>query len=116
MTAICQHAAYVQRFNTPVFEEDHTHAIRLLSQRQPSLLPLLEVLRRVDRAAHMALRPHAPVLRESRCADDRRLVDSPFAPDLVGATVTLESAITGVVGVIRGIVLVAEVFDHVVFD
>lgn len=88
----------------------------MLSQRQASLLPFLEVLGRVDSATTVTLRPHAPILRESRRADDRRLVDPPFAPDLVGATITLESAVASVVGVVGGIVLVAKVFDHVVLD
>jgi hypothetical protein len=93
-----------------------THAISLLPQRQPGLLPLLEVFRRVDRATDMALRAHAPVLRESRRADDGRLVDSPLAPDLVGAAVALEGAVACVVAIVRGIVLVAEVLNDIVFD
>jgi hypothetical protein len=74
------------------------------------------VFGRVDRAADMALCTHAPVLRESRRANDGRLVDPPFAPDLVGAAVALEGAVARVVAVISGIVLVAEVFDDIVFD
>ena len=101
---------------SPVSEEALTHAIRLLSQRQPGFLPLLEVFGRVDRATDVALRSHAPVLRESRGADDGRLVDSPFAPDLVGAAVALEGAVARVVAVVGGIVLVAEVFDDIVLD
>ena len=93
-----------------------THAISLLPQRQPSLLPFLEVLGRVDRATDVALRPHAPVLGESRRADDGRLVDSPFAPDFVGAAVAVESAVARVVAVVGGIVLVAEVLDDIIFD
>ena len=65
---------------------------------------------RVDRAADMALSPHAPVLRESRRADDGRLVDSPFTPDFVCAAVTLEGAVARVIAV------VGEVFDHVVLN
>ena len=99
-----------------ISEEALTHAISLLSQRQPSFLPLLEVLSRINRATDMALRPHAPVLRERRGADDGRLIDSPFAPDLVGTAVALEGTVARVVAVVGGIVLVAEVFDHVVFD
>ena len=64
----------------------------------------------------MALRAHAPVLGESSRTDDGRLVDPPFAPDLVGAAVTLEGTVARVVAVVGGIVLVAEVFDNVVFD
>lgn len=93
-----------------------THAISLLPQGQPCFLPLLEVLGGIDRAPDMALRPHAPVLRERRRADDGRLVDSPFAPDLVGAAVAVESAVARVVAVIRWVVLVAEVFDDIVLD
>lgn len=71
---------------------------------------------RVDRAADMALCTHAPVLRESRRADDGRLVDSPLAPDLVGAAVALEGAVACVVAVVGRIVLVAEVLNDIVFD
>jgi hypothetical protein len=74
------------------------------------------VLGRVDSTTDMALCSHAPVLRERRGADDGRLVDPPFAPDLVGAAVALESAVARVVAVVGGIMLVAEVFNHVVFD
>lgn len=74
------------------------------------------MLGRVYRAADMALRPHAPVLRESRDADDGGRVHSPFAPDLVGAAVAFEGAIACVVGIVRRVVLVAEVFDHVVLN
>jgi len=93
-----------------------THAIGLLSQWQPSFLPLFEVLSRVDRAADMALGPHAPVLRESRRADDGRLIDPPFAPDLVGAAIALERAVARVVAIICWVVLVAEVLNDIVFD
>jgi hypothetical protein len=93
-----------------------THSIGLLSQRQPGFLPLLEVFGRVDSAADMALRAHAPVLRESCRADDRRLVYSPLAPDLVGAAVALESTIACVVTIVGGIVLVAKIFNDIVFD
>jgi hypothetical protein len=74
------------------------------------------VFSRIDGTTDMTLRPHAPILRESRGADDGRLVDPPFAPDLVGAAVALESAVARVVAVVGGIVLVAEILDHVVFD
>ena len=87
----------------------------MLSQRQPSFVPLLEVLGRINSTTYVALRPHAPVLRESRCADDTGLVDPPFAPNFVGATVALESPVARVVRVVCWIVLVAEVLDHVVF-
>jgi hypothetical protein len=42
----------------------------MLPKRQASFLPLLKVLSRIDGAANMALRPHAPVLRERRRADN----------------------------------------------
>ena len=71
---------------------------------------------RVDRAADMALSPHAPVLRESRRADDGRLVDSPFTPDFVCAAVTLEGAVARVIAVVGGIVLVSKVLNDIVFD
>lgn len=100
----------------PISESSLTHSIGLLPQRQPSLLPLLEVFGRVDSAADMALCAHAPILRESRRADDGRLVDPPLAPDLVGAAVALEGAVARVVAVVGGIVLVAEVFDDIVLD
>jgi hypothetical protein len=102
--------------NKPVFEEALTHAICLLSQRQPGFLPLLEVFGCVDCATDMALCTHAPVLRESRRADDRRLVDPPFAPDLVGAAVALECAVARVIAVVGGVVLVTEVLDNIVLD
>ena len=103
-------------FNTPISEGALTHAISLLPQRQPGFLPLLEVLGRVDSATDMALRPHAPVLGESRRANDGRLVDSPFAPDLVGAAVALEGTVARVVAIIGRVVLVAEVLDDIIFD
>jgi len=88
----------------------------MLSQRQPGLLPLLEVLGCVDGAANVALRPHTPVLGESCRADDARLVDSPFTPDFVRSAVAVESAVTRVVGVVGWVVLVTEVFDNVILD
>jgi hypothetical protein len=72
--------------------------------------------RRVHRPARVPLGPNRPVLRERRGADDGRGVDAPFAPDFVGAAVGLEGAVAGVVAVVGRVVLVAEVFDHVVFD
>ena len=47
-----------------------THAIPLLPQRQSRFRPLLEMPRRIDRAARVPLRPNRPVLRERRCAED----------------------------------------------
>jgi hypothetical protein len=88
----------------------------MFPKRQASFLPLLKVLSRVDRTTNMALRPHAPVLRERRRADDRGLVNPPFSPDFVGAAVAFESAVAGVVGVVGWVVLVAEIFYYVVFD
>lgn len=88
----------------------------MLPQWQASLLPLLKMLGRIYSATNMTLRPYAPVLRECRRADDRRLVDSPFPPDFVGAAITFKGTVAGVIGVVGGVVLVAEVFDHVVFD
>lgn len=88
----------------------------MLPQRQPGLRPLLEMLGGVDRAARVAPGSHRPVLRESRGAEDRGGVDAPFAPDFVGAAVAVEGAVARVVAVVAGVVLVAEVFDHVVFD
>jgi hypothetical protein len=105
----------LEHSNMLVSEERLTHAIPMLSQRQPGLVPLLKVFGRVDSATDMALCPHAPILRESRCADDGWLIDSPFAPDLVSATIAFEGAVARVVGVVGGTVLVAEVLDHVVF-
>jgi hypothetical protein len=88
----------------------------MLPKRQPSFLPLLKVLGRIDRTTNMSLRAHAPVLRERRRADDRRLIDPPFPPDFIGAAVAFESAVAGVVRVVGRVVLVAEVFNNVVFD
>jgi hypothetical protein len=72
--------------------------------------------RRIHRPARVPLGPNRPVLRERRGADNGRGVDAPFAPDFVGAAVGLEGAVAGVVAVVGRVVLVAEVFDHVVFD
>jgi hypothetical protein len=88
----------------------------MLPKRQPSFLPLLKMLSRIDGATNMALRPHAPVLRERRRANDRGLVDPPFPPDFIGAAVAFESAVAGVVGIVRWVVLVSKVFNNVVFD
>lgn len=107
---------YAHRLNTSISEGTLTHAVSLLSQRQSGFLPLLKVLSRVDSATDMALRPHAPVLGESRRANDGRLVDSPFAPDLVGAAVALEGTVARVVAIIGRVVLVAEVLDDIIFD
>ena len=74
------------------------------------------MLSRVDRAADMALRPYAPVLRESCRANDGRLVDPPFAPDLVCAAIALEGAVARVVAIICWVVLVAEILNDIVFD
>ena len=93
-----------------------THPIPLLPQRQSRFRPLLEMPRRIDRAARVPLRPNRPVLRERRCAEYRGGVDAPFAPDFVGAAVGVEGAVAGVVAVVGGVVLVAKVLDHVVFD
>jgi len=93
-----------------------THAICLLSQRQPGFLPLLKVFGGIDSASNMALGPHAPVLRESRRSDDGRLVDSPFTPDFVRAAVALEGAVARVVAIICWVVLVAEILNDIVFD
>jgi hypothetical protein len=88
----------------------------MLPKRQPSFLPLLKMLSRIDGATNMALRPHAPVLRERRRADDRGLVDPPFPPDFVGAAVAFEGAVAGVVRIVRWIVLITEVFYYIVLD
>lgn len=74
------------------------------------------MLSRVDRAADMALRPYAPVLRESCRANDGRLIDPPFTPDLVCAAVALEGAVARVVAVVGWVVLVSKVFNDIVFD
>lgn len=116
MTAIRQHTSCVHCLDTQISEGALTHAISLLPQWQPGFLPLFEVLGRVDRAADMALGPHAPVLRESRRADDGRLVDPPFTPDFVRAAVTLEGAVARVIAVVGGIVLVSKVLNDIVFD
>jgi len=88
----------------------------MLPQRQPRLVPLLKMLRRIDRAPSVASGPDRPVLWERRRADNRGCVDAPFAPDLIGAAVAFEGAIARVVAVVGRVVLVAEVFNHVVFD
>lgn len=69
---------------------------------------------RVDRPAHAPRGAHRPVLRERRRADDGGRVDAPFHPDFVDAAVGGEGAVACVVGVVGGVVQVAEGLDHVV--
>jgi hypothetical protein len=88
----------------------------MLPKRQTCLLPLLKVLGRVNRPSYMALGAHAPVLRERCGTDDRRLIDAPFTPDFVGATITLKGPKARMVRIIGRIVLVAKVLDHIVLD
>jgi hypothetical protein len=114
MTAINQHTVRPHAYAGD--RGNLTHAIPMLPKRQPSFLPLLKVLGRIDRTTNVSLRAHAPVLRECCSAYDRGLVDSPFPPDFVGAAVAFERAVAGVVGIVRWIVLISEVFYYVVFD
>ena len=97
----------------PLNPNDHT--IQQRAHLQTGLIPLLKVPGSIDRAAHMPLRANRPVLGESGGADDGRGVDAPLHPDLVDAAVALKGAVAGVVGVVGGVVLVAEGLDHIVF-